>query len=73
MQKIRQDWPKECEDLRSSFTPDDFQRNIQAGRIGRSFSLKLFLHSSSLDHPPQVCPSSSDRFVKMPVNEKNCE
>ncbi|QQP35745.1 Hypothetical protein FKW44_024054 [Caligus rogercresseyi] len=54
MQKIRQDWPKECEDLRSSFTPDDFQRNIQAGRIGRSFSLKLFLHSSSLDHPPQV-------------------
>ncbi|QQP49453.1 Hypothetical protein FKW44_010132 [Caligus rogercresseyi] len=38
------------------FTPDDFQRifrlSFLAYLLGRSLSLKLFLHSSSLDHPP---------------------
>ncbi|QQP39867.1 Hypothetical protein FKW44_013720 [Caligus rogercresseyi] len=50
-----------------------FRLSFLASLLGRSLSLKLFLHSSSLDHPSQVCPSPSDRSIKKPVNEKNCE
>ncbi|QQP40608.1 Hypothetical protein FKW44_014719 [Caligus rogercresseyi] len=38
-----------------------FRLSFLASLLGRSLSLKLFLHSSSLDHPPQVCPSPSDK------------
>ncbi|QQP31651.1 Hypothetical protein FKW44_025326 [Caligus rogercresseyi] len=47
-----------------------FRLSFLASLLGRSLSLKLFLHSSSLDHTPQVYPSPSDKSVKKPVKEK---
>ncbi|QQP38866.1 Hypothetical protein FKW44_019564 [Caligus rogercresseyi] len=47
-----------------------FRLSFLASLLGRSLILKLFLHSSSLDHPPQVFPSPSNRSIKKPVNEK---
>ncbi|QQP37374.1 Hypothetical protein FKW44_017616 [Caligus rogercresseyi] len=43
-----------------------FRLSFLASLLGRSLSLKLFLHSSSLDHLPQVCPSPSDRSSRSP-------
>ncbi|QQP35331.1 Hypothetical protein FKW44_023514 [Caligus rogercresseyi] len=48
-----------------------FRLSFLSSLLGRSLRFKLFLHSESLDHPPQVCPSPSERSVKKPVNEKN--
>ncbi|QQP42095.1 Hypothetical protein FKW44_016650 [Caligus rogercresseyi] len=68
MQKIRQDCLKNAKICDRHFTPDDFQRNIQAGRIGRSFSLKLFLLSSSLITLLNV--SKSFRQVRQEARER---
>ncbi|QQP42242.1 Hypothetical protein FKW44_016844 [Caligus rogercresseyi] len=50
-----------------------FRLSLLAFLLGRSLKSQAILHSSFLDHPPQVCSSPSDRSIKKPVNEKNCE